>query len=119
MPQCQNVLAASLFLSINRGYKEIYLFGADHSWHQQISVANNNKIMLNDQHFYNTEGKAVALNSTTQNQQSTADIFYSLYKAFKSYIVLNNYAVYRNCKVYNASEVSFIDAFQQKKLGAD
>jgi hypothetical protein len=114
MPQCQNVLAASLFLSINRGYKEIYLFGADHSWHQQISVASDNKILLLDQHFYNTEGKALTINA--QNKQTTADVFYSLYKAFKSYVILNSYAIYRNCTVYNASEVSFIDAFQQKKI---
>ena len=35
MPQSQNVLVGSLFTAIGLGYKKIYLFGADHTFHEQ------------------------------------------------------------------------------------
>jgi hypothetical protein len=118
MPQCQNVLGASIFVCINAGYKKIYLLGADHSWHEQISVLNDNRIVLHDKHFYDeNDGKKVVLTTTShRNANTMPSLFFSLYKAFKVYAVLNDYSESRNCKIYNASEISYIDAFERKKI---
>ena len=117
MPQSQNVLCASLFLSINKGYKDIYLFGADHSWHEKLSILDNNKISLEDVHFYDKKKVDPKLmQGFLESNINIADIFLSLYKLFRSYNIINNYANYRKVKIYNASHKSFIDAFEKIKI---
>ncbi len=114
MPQCQNVLGASIFLSINIGYKDIYIFGADHSWHGQFTHLDNNIITMTDVHFYDkTEKKPTLL---TQGHVTVAYFFLSLSKVFRGYEIINEYADYRQTKVYNASHKSFIDAFERKEI---
>ena len=117
MPQCQNVLGLSIFLSINRGYKDINLFGADHSWHEQFTLSENNRIEMAQDHFYDkTKIKPVPFNTFLKSHVTVADFFLSLYKVFKGYNIINEYANYRNTKVYNASHKSFIDAFERRKI---
>lgn len=117
MPQCQNVLGASIFLSINRGYNDIYLFGADHSWHEQFTLLDNNRILIAQDHFYDkTETKPVPFRTFSQDHMTVSDFFLALYKTFRGYTIINDYANYRNVKVYNTSKKSFIDAFERKEI---
>ncbi len=117
MPQCQNVLSASLFLSINLGYQEIYLLGADHSWHEQFSIQKNNKILIEVSHFYDKPNeKKVVRGEIAEDTNNVAKFFLSLYKAFRAFDVIKQYADYRNIKVYNASSKSYIDSFEKKNL---
>ena len=51
MPFSQNVLVAAIYISLNLGYKNIYLLGADHSWAHDVSVNDDNQLCLNDRHF--------------------------------------------------------------------
>ncbi|MFY9307881.1 MAG: hypothetical protein WAQ28_02410 [Bacteroidia bacterium] len=113
MPQCQSVLGACIYLSINRGYKETYIFGADHSWHETLALSDANGIMLTNSHFYD---KTAAKSLLYPQYGGIANFFFSLYKTFKGYDVLDDYARYRNVKVYNASHKSYIDAFERKKV---
>lgn len=118
--QSQNVLVASIFLSINMGFKKTIVVGADHTWHENLHVDENNVLNIKDVHFYdNSEQiklhpfkKGVHLNDTFK----VHEIFGLWSKAFYGYIALENYAKYKNAKVYNASEVSFIDAFERLKI---
>jgi Protein of unknown function DUF115 len=120
MPQSQNVLVASLFLPINMGFKHIYLFGADHTWHETLYVNDDNVLCLKHVHFYEKEKeikhvpfyKGVHLKETF----TMREIMYTFAKVFAGYERLRNYANARNCTIYNASEVSFIDAFERKKI---
>ena len=116
MPQCQNVLSAALFLNVNRNYNEIYLLGADHSWHEDFAVLQNNELTINDTHFYDKE-KAKPINLSDKARQLTiSSLFLSLYKAFRSYEVIKLYADYRNVRIYNASVKSYIDSFEKKGI---
>lgn len=120
MPQSQNVLVASLFLSINMGFKKVYLFGADHTWHQTLHVNDENTLCFRDVHFYENEEKIVYKpfykGAHVKETFSVAEIFTAWAKVFSGYFALNAYANYRNCTIYNASEVSFIDAFKRIKI---
>ena len=117
MPQCQNVLSAALFLNINRNYNEIYLLGADHSWHENFTIQPNNKIMITDFHFYDKDKlKPVSMSDRAEHKLTITSFFLSLYKAFRSYDVIKIYADYRNVKVYNASVKSYIDTFEKKEI---
>ena len=120
MPQSQNVLVAATFLGINIGFKDIYLVGADHTWHQQLHVNNDNVLCLKNVHFYeNVETidfkpfhKGVHTNETFRMDE----ILVTWGKTFWGYIALNNYAEYCGVTIYNASEISFIDAFKRITL---
>jgi hypothetical protein len=115
MPQCQNVLVASLYNCINLGYKKIYLLGADHTWHETLRLDDNNEIILQDTHFYGSKNYNVR-DMVNEGVSYMAQQFLSLHKAFKGYEVLARYAKYRGAKVVNASKRSYIDVFEKIKL---
>ena len=108
IPRSNNVLAASILLMINIGYQDIYLLGADHNWLGNFYVSDDNKIVLGDKHFYGEN--EVIINSTFSSWLMTQ------YIAFKGHEELECYAKYRGVHVYNATEGSFIDAYEKKHI---
>lgn len=112
MPQCQNVLVATLFYALNMGFKEIYLFGADHSWHEMIKLDENNNMVVSDTHFYGQKDYDIAVRETSYMSQQ----LFSLHKAFYGYEVLAKYARSLGVKVYNASVRSYVDVFEKVKI---
>ncbi|WP_374165846.1 hypothetical protein [Arcticibacter sp. MXS-1] len=118
MPQCQNILAASIYLTINRHYEKVFLLGADHSWHEQLIVDENNTVATLDKHFYNTGGTQVNLKQRAIKADSYGvhAYFASLAKAFYSYVVLSRYAKSQKVAIYNASSKTYIDAFERVTL---
>lgn len=117
MPQAQNVLVAATFLMINRQYKEIFLLGADHSWHEQLRLNDQNELLLTDQHVYNKEGKELVISKKTKQIESgLSRQFASLSKAFYGYEMLARYAAQRGVKIWNASAKSYIDVFERTSL---
>ena len=119
MPQSQNILAASLYLAITRRFQEIYLFGADHSWHEEIRVSDTNELLMKQEHFYDKPGEATHIPIYDVVKKETSRMsaqFASLSKAFFSYEILRDYAQYMNVRVLNASAKSYVDAFTRIKL---
>lgn len=120
MPQSQNVLVASIYLTINMGFKKIILVGADHSWHQNLHVDENNIVCIKDVHFYDKEEtvnyrpfkKGAHLNETFKMHE----IMTTIGKVFYGYEVIKKYADSRGAGISNASDISFIDTFDRIKL---
>ena len=114
MPQCQNILAASLYLAITRRFQTVYLFGADHSWHEEIRVSEANELLMKQEHFYDKPGEAtyVPVYDVVKHETSRMSAqFTSLAKAFYSYEILRDYATARQVRVLNASAKTYVDAF--------
>ncbi len=119
MIQSSNVLVTALFLSINLGYKRVELFGADHSWHEQIAVNENNELVVKDLHFYDEESevKAVPFTALHLPDPLKMDETFDLWaRVFYSYRLIRGYAKKQNCNIYNASEKSYIDAFDRIRI---
>ncbi|MEZ0609564.1 hypothetical protein ACAW74_13685 [Fibrella sp. WM1] len=119
MPQSQNILAASLYLAITRRFREIYLFGADHSWHEEIRVTDTNELLMKQEHFYDKPGDATHIPIYDVVKKETSRMsaqFASLSKAFFSYEILRDYAQAMQVRVLNASAKSYVDAFKRVKL---
>lgn len=120
MPQSQNVLVATIFLAMNSNFKEIFVVGADHTWHENLHLDENNLLSLRHIHFYDDVEKTTyvpfkkGIHSTETFK--VHEIFATWEKVFYGYIALENYSKYKNCKIYNASEITFVDAFERKKL---
>jgi hypothetical protein len=117
MPQFNNVLGASIFIAINMGYKKINIAGADHSWFENIMISNDNVLCRKDLHFYDIGEQLLfpIIEPTTGRSQKIGDFFHALSKIFNSYYLLNQYAIARDCSIYNLSPFSYIDAFERKK----
>ena len=119
MPQSQNILAASLYLAITRRFKEVYLFGADHSWHEEIRMSDTNELLMKQEHFYDKPGDIAYIPVYDVVKKETSRMsaqFASLSKAFYSYEVLRDYAASLNVQVLNASAKSYVDAFKRIKI---
>ncbi len=116
MPRPHNVLNPSIFLALNLGFKKIFIFGADHSWHEEIKVDQGNKVSVNHQHFYDTGTVQMPMYKLEGEQYFIHDIFRKLHFAFKGYFVLKYYADHLNAKIINASSKSYIDAFEKIAL---
>jgi len=118
-PQIQNVLVMATFLCINAKYESIFIVGADHSWHQQIFVDENNRLFWKNSHFY--DKSKVNLSPIYCNAEQTQifkmhEIMAALSRMFEGYHILEEYSIYMRVKVYNASKESFIDAFERTKF---
>ncbi len=112
MSRTQNVLVAALILAIYSEYKEIYLAGADSDWIKHLWIDEKNNLRINDYHYYKDSPKNIErVLSLKMHEQLTA-----LYFAFKSYVEIENYSVYRKIKIYNTGLNSFIDAFEKKEM---
>ena len=118
-PHIQNVLVAALYLSINIGFKKIYLVGADHSWMQNVFVNKRNVLLTSDEHFYDkesTNAKPWYKDAAQTDTFKMHEIMLAMYKTFSGYYVLKEYAKLFNANIYNCSEISYIDAFERRKL---
>ena len=120
MPLCQNVIGASIFISLNMGFKKVYVLGADHNLGKNIFVNDDNEVCMLHHHFYDKDQKPKISNVYNgPGSVEKIDIagFYMLcVKTFQTYYVLEEYAKYLKSKIYNATEGSFIDAFERKKI---
>ncbi len=112
MPEPQNVLIGAIFLSINLGYKNIYLLGSDHSWTEDLRVNDENQLYIIDKHFNSIEEK-LFYKYNGKDIWSMGDLLYALSKTFKAYYVLQKYARYKKVKILNLTSKSFIDAFDR------
>ncbi len=117
-PRPHNVLVPSILQMLNSRYKKIYLLGADHSWLPQLSVNDNNEVLLNQKHFYDEKKstpKPMHKNEGRENRL-LHEVLHKFYISFKNYHDLNEYAKSRGAQIINLTEESFIDAFPRKKL---
>lgn len=118
--QSQNVLVTSLFLTVNMGYKKIELVGAEHSWHEELRVNDDNLVCMKHVHFYekDSEIKLIPFYKSRHKHETfyMHEIFIVWAKVFYGHVQVNSYANSRGSKIYNASETSYIDAYERIKL---
>ena len=117
MPRPHNVLIPCLTHAINMGYEKIYLWGADHSWLSEIRVDDDNRVLINQKHFYDHQTSvSKPLDKRGVGQRNMPELLTKFVHAFNGYFVLSEYAKSRNTQIYNATPNSFIDAFERIKL---
>ncbi len=114
MPRPHNVLIPSIMIGINLGYKEIFLLGADHSWLPEVTVNNENEVLVNQKHFYDEHTATPQLMTQKGGYRKLHEILFKWYVSFKSYFVIQDYALEKGVSIYNATPNSFIDAFERK-----
>lgn len=121
-PPGQTVLNTCVWLSLYWGYKETYLIGADTSFlADELIDQETNEVYTYDRHFYQNEEmyKDASLFDKSHRRiipTKFHEELLSVATALKGYWDMREYAEWKGLKVYNASEYSWIDAFERKKL---
>lgn len=122
-PPAQNVLNVAIYLALYWGYKETYLIGADSSFLEDLRVdQNTNELFTIDRHFYDnkkvySDKKLIeSKRGRVMNNWTLHDLIHAYGRMFEHYYELKQYADYKGLKVYNASEYSWINVFERRKL---
>ena len=117
MPRPHNVLIPSLMAGINMKFKTIYVAGADHSWLEELFVADDNTVYLTQRHFYDAQtARPDVMKKMGKNRRRLHEILHKFMLSFKAYFDINEYAKSQNVKILNVTKGSFIDAFERLKL---
>jgi len=119
MPKPQNVLVGCLMLGILMKYPLVYVVGADHTWLENIRIGKDNSLISIEKHFYDKDqtGKpTVKEHPETLKKTRLHDYLYDLVRTFSSYHLIRDFSESSGTLVINASEVSYIDAFERKDL---
>ena len=120
-PIMQTVAFATIYLPINIGFKNIYLFGLDHSWHENITVRDDNILCIVDKHFYDKkQPKLIPIytDGTQSNTITIAEGFSAWTRVFEGHLELELYAQFMKKKIYNSGINSYIDAYERKNIGS-
>jgi hypothetical protein len=116
-PLAQTVLNSCLSLVISMRYTNIYVVGADTSWHEDYWMdQNTNELYTIDKHFYGDEKIRLYKDANQTCPTRIHEEFRNISVALESYWILAGYAKYNKVNVYNASAYSWIDAFERKPL---
>lgn len=121
MPLVHNVLISAIFLPLRLGYKKIILLGADHSWHQTLALDDANRVCIRVPHFYNADAqlKPLGMGEMAVHGEkffTMATLFSAFAGMFDGYWKLEAYSKHLGAQIYNASSVTFIDAFKRKPI---
>ena len=111
------VVLNSLYVSLTEGFKDIELYGVDHSFFTGLTVDNNNVPCYIVSHFYdnNTELKPIAnVYDFKKEHLSMAEFLLEKYDIFSGHEIMSAYAKYMDARVVNCTKNSLIDAYPRK-----
>lgn len=117
MPPVYNVLNMAIYIAIYLGYKNVELYGVEHSWTKYLTVGEDNKLYRYDSHFYDSESvqKTVYVRAIDGSNHKLHEILEEYANVFKTYFELRELAERHGCQILNCTPGSFIDAFERKK----
>ena len=122
-PPYQNVMNVAIYLSLYWSYPETYLVGVDMSSLEDIRVdQETNELFSIDRHFYNNKeiysDKKLfdEKQGRIRSDWKLHEYIYAFGRMFEYFYDLKQYADYKGLKVYNASEYSWINVFERRKL---
>lgn len=114
-PPSQTVLNTCMAICIFYRFNQVYLIGADTSWHEQYMIdQKTNDLYINERHYYGNE--IILYKRYSEMGSNLAEEFSNISKALSYYQILKEYADNMSVSIYNSSEKSWIDVFKRRKL---
>lgn len=110
MPRCQTVVNFALCMAIDMGYKDVYLYGADHTWTRDLFVNEDNVVCYGDRHVYNKNITVI------KKDGSFANLLVQFAQMFEAHYMLEEYSVAQHVKIWNCSSDSYLDAYERLKV---
>ena len=114
MPHPESVSIPAIMNCINSGYKTIYLYGYDQDWIHNVVVDQNNRVCIQDTHYYNVNGELRPWLKNKTELYKMYEILKSQTELFQSYWFIREYIDnLKTTHIINMSPVSLIDAFDR------
>lgn len=113
---CYNVLSASIFSAIVLGYQTIYILGADHNYHRDLRVDQDNHVIRSDPHFYDIQHDDKILRWADGRAVTMYEQMQGLADTLREYAKIEAYARKRNVIINNLTPNSSIDVFKKRLL---
>lgn len=118
MPDVNNVLALAIYTGIYLGYKELELYGVEHSWTKDLYVSHDNGTCLVDSHFFDKDKKEECnlnyFEKAGGGRMKFHEVLLLYASYFPAYWELREIADRKGVHILNCSPNSFIDAFEKK-----
>ena len=117
-PLGQNILISVILYGIFQDFKHINLYGADHTWLNNICINSKKEVCLYNDNFIiqkdmnNKEKDFKPWVKAEGGIFSLPEILTILTNVFKAYHELQKYANSKNCEIVNHSNHTLIDAFK-------
>jgi hypothetical protein len=108
-----NVLIYGIYLSIFANYKNIYVYGADLSFHKDVSVdQSTNELHITFKHFNEKDNvEVLRKNPDKVEKWRMGELLELSADTFFAHEILADYAKSKGISIYNKSSQSLIDAY--------
>lgn len=120
MPEDGTIANVAIYVALIEGYKEIELYGADHSMFLELAVNEKNELCSMDSHFYeNEKPKLHPLKNCTVVEDKVFrvhEFLYIVYIMFRSHDLLRQFADYLGARIINCTKGSMIDSYERKEI---
>lgn len=116
-PPPQTVTNLGIFVGIQCGYKNIDLFGVDHTFLSDLVINEDNKLCQKYYHSYD-KGEPeykVIVRTDTNEVWKIGEYIVACGKMFLSHDLLEKYARSVNCRILNYTKCSMIDSYERVK----
>lgn len=114
-PRVQNVVVGCLMIALRMQYKQIYLFGVEHSWIRNLRVNLNNEIYVNDDRFFENGKKQERLYVDTEYKPFLLhDLLRNFAYMFEAYFEIRELANRGGVTIINCTPDSYIQAFEKR-----
>lgn len=117
MPSVESAVTAALILSINAGYRDISIVGAEHLWHEILRISPDNRLYFDNTGYCGTQMEAPVFIAEYRESNRMDDLLRKWADIFRGYWFVEEYARYMDTTICNMSRRSSIDAFERKKIG--
>lgn len=102
------------YISIQMGFKKIFMTGVDHTFFNDICVDNKNRLCFRNEHYYDNkinEITPIVCNWSGKAVQYTIERYlWEKYLIFHGHSIMRDYAHYRGGEIYNITPNSMIDS---------
>ena len=116
-PHCETTSIAMIYIALTIGYKNLYLYGMEHSWLSHLCVRDDNILCHLYEHFDDknkTEIKEV--NPIGGHPWKIADFLDSQARMFHQHDILQKYSQYLGASIINCTPNSMITSYRRQPL---
>lgn len=115
-----SVVLNAIYAALILGYKDIQLYGVDHTFFKDLFVDQNNVFCHKEEHFYSKEVELKPfLCHYFKGETRNYTVSYFLKEKasiFEGHEVMNNFARSVGARILNCTETSMIDAYERKSM---
>lgn len=108
-PSYVNVTVMAEYVALNSGFSELYLYGVEHTFFDGLGVDDDNRLFIQDKHFYGSEKRYIYTSSNKEWHMK--DWMLDKYLTFLEHERMQGYAEYLGAKIINCTKNSLIDAY--------